>query len=438
MLQNFPIKPQSESSDTLDSETHEFKIALRAWINRRFKEKVVVPEPSPEQIQKQEASFMEDPAVIEMAVQMANGVIIDEKELVIAARFLSGITEPSAEMYMEAAEYYEDDPEFAIMYAFGIPRTEKNRLQLRAIAKLANGDDHSLITKSEQDPLMIVPGHYSAIDAVDAIKRAIDDHKYFEINLGGKYSDNSHIAKDPKNGMLWLVKPGEKKLSPAMGVRQERANLAQRETAFFQCANEMGLGAIVPKTFLLKINGKFTAVMPFLPHDFAQADKIRKQNPAKVQNTLDKYKEVGQLHIWGAMEMILGNTDSHGGNLMISNDGSVALIDHGGSFAGDKFDPAHDSSSFCPFYLRYNVPKGYKKMDFSERFNNMPKIDAKVDKNVKNWVMSVDPSKVQKILAEFDINPEPVLKRLDMLKKVAQSGQLVSDFVNRFWSGYWK
>jgi hypothetical protein len=438
LLQKFPIKPQSESSDTLDSELHEFKLSLRSWINKRFKQKVVIPEPEldAKAVEKHENSFINDPNVIEMAVTMANGLIVDEKELLIAARFISGIREPSEELFREGQEFYEDDPEFAIMYAFGISRTEKNRLNLRSIAKLSTGDDH-LTLKHEQDPLMVVPGHYSAVDAVDAITRAIDAHKYFEVNLGGKYSDNSHIAKDPKNGMLWLVKPGEKKLSPALGIRQERANLAQRETAFYQCADEMGLGAIVPKTFLLKINNKFTAVMPFLPHDFVQADKIRKANPAKVVNILDKYKNVGQLHIWGAMEIILGNCDSHGGNILLSNDGSVALIDHGGSFAGDKFNPAIDPSSFCPFYLRYTVPKGYKKMDFEERYHNMPKLDPELDKRVKEWVLKVDGNKISKILNEFDINPDPVLKRLSILKKVAESNQSISDFIDRFWSGFW-
>lgn len=438
LLQNFPPKPESENSDPLDSELHEFKISLKAWINKKFREKVKIPENfTMEVVAKADCSFV-DSDIVDMAVQMANGQIIEEKDLWRAAQFITGLDEPSEEMILRAQNFYDDDPEFAILYAFGIDRTEKNRLNLRTIAKLSTADDNFLIEKSEQDPLEIIPGHYSSIDAVDAVKRAQDAHKIFTINLGGKYSDNSKIAKDPKDGMLWLIKPGEKKLSPAMGVRQERANLAQREAAFYRCAVEMGLGKIVPKTFLLKINGKYTAVMPFLPHDFEQADKIRKQNPAKNLEVLDKFKKVGQLHIWAAMEMILGNTDSHGGNLMISKDGSVALIDHGGSFAGDQFNPAVDDSSFCPFYLRYTVPKGYKKMDFEERYHNMPKVTKEVDQDIKKWVMNLDHTKIADKVQEFGINPVPVMDRLERIKKVASSNEPISDWLNRFWSGFWE
>jgi hypothetical protein len=434
LQQKFPAKPESENNDPLHSELHEFKLNLQTWINKRFKEKTKLP--AQPILQRSEDSFI-NPEVVEMAVQMANGQVVDEKDLWRAAQFIAGIQEPSEDMVVQGQDFYDDDPEFAIMYAFGIERTEKNRLNIRMIAKLSTVDDNNEFRKNEQDPLEIIPGHYTSLSAVEAVKRALDAKKVFSINLGGKYSDHSQIAKDPKNGMLWLIKPGEKKLSPASGVRQERANLAQREAAFYACAQEMGLGAVVPKTFLLKINGKYTATMPFLPQDFMQADKIRKQNPLRIKEILDKYKNVGQLHIWAAVEMILGNTDSHGGNLMVSKDGSVALIDHGGSFAGDQFDPAGDDSSFCPFYLRYTVPKGFKRMSNEERYRNMPQIDAKTDMTVKKFIKNIDEFKIKRILEDFGINPKPSLDRLHKLKQQTEKLSLISDFLNRFWSGNW-
>lgn len=66
----------------------------------------------------------------------------------------------------------------------------------------------------------VVPGHYTAQAASDGINRAINAKTIHSIQLGGKYSGDTKIAKDPQNGMKWLIKPGSEKISPAKGISE--------------------------------------------------------------------------------------------------------------------------------------------------------------------------------------------------------------------------
>ena len=275
-----------------------------------------------------------------------------------------------------------------------------------------------------------VEGHYTASSAADAINRAYNAKQIYHVQLGGKYSGDTEIAKDPQNGMLWLIKPGSDKVSPAAGIAEERASQAQREAAFSAVANELGLGMAIPKTFLVKIHEVPTAVMPFLPPEFKPLSVYKKKNPSLIAESFEKYRKSGMLHMWGILEWILGSIDSHSGNILMAPDGSVALIDHGSTFAGNAFDPALDESSFVPFYLRYRVEKGFKKLDPEDRMLKIVQLDARTDELVRNWLMHIDENRIGGIIKEFGINPEPSLARLRDLK--AHEGS-ISHYVNKLW-----
>ncbi|MDE2425694.1 MAG: hypothetical protein KGO96_07290 [Elusimicrobia bacterium] len=357
-----------------------------------------------------------------------------DENLLLAGKFMSCNQDPDDSKIREARLLYEGDPEKQVLAIFGLEISEKNIESLDAIKDIVN--QGGIIYKSEQEEINVEAAHYNSKEAAGVVKKAIESGHYYKLALGGKYSDNSAIIKDPKTGMLWLVKPGTQKLSPAAGVREERATQSQREAAFYEVAKTLGMGSIVPRTFLIKLNGKLTAVMPFLPHDFKQLDKIRKIDPNRMVQTLEKYRRVGEVHKFAVIDWILGQTDRHGGNILISDDNSLALIDHGGAFAGKAFNPAFDDSSFIPFYLRYTHPKGFKKLSPRDRFMNMPTIDIHTDKRLKDWILDIKPYQIEKILKEFDINPEPELNRLKDIQDHAKLSDKISDYLNKIWSGY--
>jgi hypothetical protein len=210
-----------------------------------------------------------------------------------------------------------------------------------------------------------------------------------------------------------------------------RANQAQREAAFYAVAQEVGLGMTIPKTFLIKLNGEPVAVMPFLPHDFKPLSAYKKKDPNKIIESFEKYRKSGMLHMCAILEWVLGAVDSHSNNILMAPDGSIALLDHGSTFAGESFNPAQDMSSYIPFYLRYRVDKGFKKLDAEERLHKIITVDHRIDDFLKQWLSRIDVNKIAQIIKEFGINPEPSIKRLQDLKN--HEGP-ISDYVNYLWT----
>ena len=378
-----------------------------------------------------------EPHETRMAHQMLGLDFYYDEYLLEAARFISGKNDPDPEKLMMGQVIHEDDPVAAILFAFGIDRTVYNHKALQVMAELLQND--KLVAKSDDclsdaadTKFEVVPGHYTAHDAAEAISRANNAKMMFKIQLGGKYSGETKVAKDPQNGMLWLIKPGTSKISPAAGVDEERASQAQREAAFYAIANEVGLGMAIPKTFLININEIPTAVMPFLPPDFKPLSVYKKKDPNMVIESFEKYRKTGLLHMWGILEWILGSADSHSNNILMAPDGSVALLDHGSTFAGDSFNPAVDDSSFIPYYLRFRVEKGFKKLDFEDRLLKIAHVDGRIDDMLKNWINRIDENKIANIIQSFGIDPNPSIKRLHDLKM--HEGGSLSEYVNKLWT----
>jgi hypothetical protein len=370
-------------------------------------------------------------AEIQMAQRLLGIASYGSETLIEAAKFLSCKSYLDEEKRRLGQLLFEDDPEYAILFAFDIDRTIDNKKTLHEICNLI--DNQFVVTKNENEieQFEITPGHPSAEDVVKVLIKSKEAGMVYKVNLGGKYSGHTKIFKDPDTGMLWLMKPGTNEISPALGINEERATQAQREAAFYAVAQEIGLGMSIPRVYLVKFNGVYVAVMPFLPLDFKSIESYKKQDPNKITWVFEKYRKSGLLHMWAVLEWILGSVDSHGNNVLMSEDGSVALIDHGSTFAGKSFNPAMDPNSFTPFYLRYRVPKGFKKLDPDQKLSKLPILDYRLDNYIKNWLFSIDPFKIERIIKEFGINPEPSIERLEDLRR--HEGSL-SDYVNFLWT----
>lgn len=377
-----------------------------------------------------------EPQETQMAHFMSGLDFYYDEYLLEAARFLSGQSDPDPENKAIGQVIYEDDPVSAIMFAFGIDRTPYNHKAIQQLAELLQNDKvvakaEDCETDIEDAKFEVVPGHYTARTAAEAINRAAKAHSIHGVQLGGKYSGKTRVAKDPQSGMLWLIKPGTEKISPAAGIAEERATQAQRESAFYAVAGEVGLGMAIPKTFLININETPTAVMPFLPPDFKPLSVYKKKDPNSIILAFEKYRKTGMLHMWAILEWILGSVDSHSNNILMAPDGSIALLDHGSTFAGQDFNPAQDDSSFIPYYLRYRVEKGFKKLDSKERLDKIARADPRIDDMLRNWVNHINPTTISSLIQSFGIDPTPSLNRLNDIKM--HEGSL-SDYVNVLWT----
>jgi len=119
-----------------------------------------------------------------------------------------------------------------------------------------------------------------------------------------------------------------------MGPEYEKLTTAQREGLYHNLGNMMGLGKYIPTTSVVydKVDrnrqgsaGNHYSVMEKIPgakhYDGGEKHKA----------ILDKTKAKGDIDKLAIMNMLLGNTDRHGGNWMV-NPKQLWMIDHGLTF----------------------------------------------------------------------------------------------------------
>lgn len=288
--------------------------------------------------------------------------------------------------------------------------------------------------EDELEVKVIVPLTNSAKGVADALNRAKDAKKIERIKLGGKHSSGALFAEDPDTQQFFLLKPEQKKNSPAMGMADSEIPEPMRECAFYAAAQVMGLGGDLPYSYLVSLDDKRFAAMEFLPMEFTTLEKLRRKDPHQITRTLQKYLDSGRIHKWAVLDYVLGDVDRHGNNLMVSQeDGRVKLIDHGSTFAGHAFNPGGDKDSFIPYYLRvWTSNKEFAKLPPEERMAAMPELNPVVDARVREWALMLDGNQVSKVISQFGIDPGPVLKRLSQVQ--ADVDGSFSRYVNHLWA----
>lgn len=319
----------------------------------------------------------------------------------------------------------------AALSAVCLPADDKNKKALLAVLSLQDKKFNKSEDKAHEVQAMMPDG----VEVADAVRRGFGAETHKELHLDGKHSSGAMMVRDPETGMMYLLKPGSGKQSPALGAREEGANQSRREAAFWHVAERLGLGARVPRADLLMIDGKEVAVLHLLPFNWKNLEKLKFEDAGLPHKALEKYRHTGELHKWSVLDYILGNPDRHGQNLMVGpeKDGHpVALIDHGSAFAGPSFDPARDKNSFIPYYLRAWKGDAWYDLPPEKRLRSMPALNQDSDDQLRSWLHGIHAGDIEAVLVRYGIDPQPSLDRLARVKRLLEA-PILSEALNQLW-----
>lgn len=410
------------SHDTLDSVLEDLS-----------RQQALIVEVNHHTLNKSETNLGDDFDVNSRIVQDMHGSRARLERTFEAARFLVGGTEPSLESIRRILWDEDGDAVRAALRAFGMEDTPENRMSLDAVGDLAS------LQKAESavaPTAFVEAGVAGAEETAAAITRAAKDQKIVGVQLGGKHSKGSMVARDPETNKTYLMKPGSAQQSPALGARQDPSSQSEREACFWAMAHLWGMGNDLPVCHLILVDGRQYACMELLALDYRPLEDIQKKSPSKLVEVLEKYRHKGQLHRWAIMDAILGNPDRHLGNLMCRGDGDLKLIDHGSAFAGASFDPAHDRNSFVPCYLRYGAPRdvNFNSLNQKEKTRYMATVSTDVDQGVEEWLRGVTAAQLETVLPRFGVNPRACVDRLARIRNMASNSSAATAIV-KFWAG---
>lgn len=348
------------------------------------------------------------------------GYSATKNKLFAAAEFLSGKKVDPA--IFRARKIETEDDVLAVLAAVGL--TPEDKPSLLGVV--------SVLKSAQELPRKAVPLVQSATETAQTIQWAIDNGKVEHVKLGGKHSAGTFLAKDQDEN-LYLLKPGDTSNSPAKGVSDEPASQSRREAAFYEIAKALGI-IEVPSAELISLDGKETAVIRMLGLEYTGLARATEKDKDLPRRVLGPYLDSGKLYEWAFLDYVLGSVDRHGNNMMVSDEGKIALIDHGSSFAGQHFDPGNDHNSFVPFYLRVWGPdKGWQKMSKEDRLKVLPHLAPSVDAELVGWIDGVSSQEIRDHLVKYGINPGPSIARLKKLREVISATGSPSMALNRLW-----
>lgn len=250
------------------------------------------------------------------------------------------------------------------------------------------------------------------------------------VDLHGVHVDGVLLARSPH--AKWLLKPGHGDQIQT-GLDDSAAGQAAREAAYYGAACALGLGDIVVETHLLYLDSKPYAAIRLLPPQYRDGNAVAKDDPGLPHRLFGGlYRATGDLHKWAALDFVLGNTDRNAGNVMLTEDGKVKLIDHGSSMAGVDFDP-QTPTTYVPWYLRIASPGWNQIHDPDTRAKALPRVSKQVEGELRSWLTSRDPEALEAAIRSYGIDPAPMMARLRRLQEHA--GVMAADLaVNRAWT----
>lgn len=271
------------------------------------------------------------------------------------------------------------------------------------------------------------------------ITEMIHGGQVHDLSNFGHFTHSSFIV-GPDEDTSWLIKIEDHSSRPAIKSAQYGLQ-SVREAAFYEMARQVfGMGDYVPEAYLGEIQKRVpntdrveyvpAVAIKMLPKNFMLAAELEKKRPGAMEGVLEPYRKSGLVHKMAAMYAILGDADAHGKNMM--TDGKhISLIDHGTSFADESFNPAEDSKVFIPYVLRAKRLKDGMTQD--TKMSLLPTIKSPdVQKDVRNWIMSISEEGIRNVAGKYNVNPEPEIQRLRALKQ-AVLHQDPAVAINRFW-----
>lgn len=345
-----------------------------------------------------------------------------------AAKFLCGGAPRTLEQVRRALHQADGDADEAALLAYGLEVTPGTLRALRSVRDLSE------VRKAEAEPARadtVEAGHPDADSTADAVRRAFSDRFVVPVELGGKHSAGSLLARDQDTGDSWLLKPGSGGQTPAAGASEDPSTQSRREAAFWHVADAWGLGAYLPRSDLVVVDGREYAAIHLLPWAYRNMDKLKEEDPGAPRAALHRYLKEGVLHRWALLDFVLGNPDRHAQNLMV-RDGDVRLIDHGSAMAGEHFDPARDRNSFVPFYLRAWAPGRFSALDERDKLRCMPRVDRQSEEELRRWLDGLHAEDLDRVLLRYGVDPLPARERLAKVKAAAAS-EPVDLALNKLW-----
>ncbi len=415
-----------------EADNHEFLVFFKAWLATRNANPSIIKSEDLAGLLAQHNLVDKLPDTVhEVAYRMAGFSPEDSPEFA-AARFLSSGKKVPSEMLRAALVAYDEDMEVAALYAFGIPRNEANLQALRSVIESQALDKSEIIVSA-------IPRLVTAFNAADeskaqAIRRAFGVQAVHKVNFKGKHAKGMAIAVDPRDDQKYLLKPGSGPMSPSLGVKEVAASQSRREVAFAKIGILCGIDDVVVDADLLYLDGEEVACLKLVPSDHKGIDWRKRHDPSfSMPKLFDPHRENGTLFRWAAIDFILGNPDRHAGNILVSDDGDIKLIDHGSSFAGPSFDPANDSKSFIPAYLRAWYADNFIKLKPEERLRHLPSCPKSAEDSWNEWLDAIMPEDIIKILNEYDIHDPAVMERFNTLRSIPPEDRI--EALLEFWAG---
>ena len=353
------------------------------------------------------------------AVRQAVGHMLGSttEKLKAAARLLA----PEGAEPQEVVEV--DDPVDAALLTWGLEPTPGRRQQLM---ELAGGLSKSEDFRPALVPMDVEPFQAADQPAAEAIRRAEAQGLIYEAQLGGKHSSGTAIAMDPRSDALWMLKPGSGSLSPGAGIRDTAVTQTRREVATARVGRSL-MPSNFPDTQLVLMGGHEVAAIKIVPREAVPAQRLS-IDPRAIfgPHVMD-----GSLFCWAAIDWVLGNVDRHSGNILVAPGRSVYLIDHGSTLAGPHFDPAHDPSSFVPFYLRSWAPH-WKRMDARQRRDSLPDASPGQHAAFRSWIRDVFTADRLQPVQELAPSAYPYVA--ERLRDLQQAGDPLAHLLD-LWSG---
>lgn len=357
-------------------------------------------------------------------------------EVALAAAAFLTQAEPDRGAFRRGLAVYGGDEVRAALFACGAADPDDPVIvrAMRAVMKTSNPDFYKA-EAALPEPVKLQDVTNATEDGravAEAVSRASEAGEVRPVKLGGKHSLGALMARDAEGGGHWLLKPGSGPASPAAGVAEVAASQSKREAAFCAVARLWGLGEFFPETHLLLVGGKEYSASRFEGAGYRTMNDWRRAGDDP-RRPLALLLPGGSLHKLAALDYVLGNIDSHGGNALIrKSDGDLKLIDHGSAFAGDDFAPATDPDTFVPAYLTAFAPLDFTKLTSGEKLAALPRLGRDAASALKVWLIGLSEVDTAAAIHRLGVEAEPCARRLDKL--VSDARTMPADLaVNAAW-----
>jgi hypothetical protein len=204
----------------------------------------------------------------------------------------------------------------------------------------------------------------------------------------------------------------------ALGPHYEDLTTAQREGLYHNAAHVLGLGKYVPLTSVVQDdtdpnrhgpNGNHYSIQEKIPN----AEHYNEED-VKHQQILNDTRKSGDLDKITLMNTLLGNTDRHGNNFMVSPKG-MHLIDHGLSF---DFQGQSGRDIFRPRYYDHAYSKFKDPTDDDT--------DMQVHPKAIEWLKNIKPEDMKSFFKKHKVHQDfsqPVMKALQHAQNVVNSNR---------------